>query len=530
MLLAALARKPKRELDADLDRLIAAGLLFRHGTPPYANYLFKHALVQDVAYSTLLREQRRTLHARIAEILESQFAEIAESQPELLARHYTKADLIEKSARLWGKAGQRSQERSALVEAAEQLGQALAQIATLPSTSDLRREQIILQVALLNTLMHVKGYGAPETKAAVAQVRALIEQAERLGEPPDDPSLILSALFGQWIVNFINFNGDVARELAARFLTLGEKEGTAVPLMIGHRTMASTLAFMGDIVEAKAHYNEALALYRPAEHRRLMTRFGQDLGVTCLAFRSMALWLLGYPEAALNDADCALMEARQIEHAATLMFTLNFPILVNTYCGNYHAANERLKELVALAEEKGAPFRKAEGVLRRGYILTLTGAAKAVEIVTAGIDLWRSAGSTIFTPEHEFMLASAHADAGQFDDAWRCIGAAMTAMQATKERWCEAEAHRVAGEIALKSPQRDEAKAQAYFEHSLTIARAQHAKSWELRAATSLARLLSCQGKRKMARDLLAPIYDWFTEGFNTSDLRKAKALLRELQ
>jgi class 3 adenylate cyclase/predicted ATPase len=530
MLLAALVRKPEAELDSDLDRLIAAGLLSRQGTPPYASYLFKHALVQDAAYSTLLREPRRVLHARIAEILESQFAEIAESQPELLARHYTKADLIEKSARLWGKAGQRSQERSALVEAAEQLSQALAQIATLPSTSDLRREQIILQVALLNTLMHVKGYGAPETKAAVARVRALIEQAERLGEPPDDPSLLLSALFGQWIVNFISFNGDVARELAARFLAFGEKEGKAVPLMIGHRTMASTLAFMGDLVEARAHYNEALALYRAAEHRRLMTRFGQDLRVTCLAFRSMLLWLLGYPEAALKDADCALMEARQIEHAATLMFTLNFPILINTYCGNYDAANERLKELVILAEEKGAPFRKAEGVLRQGYVLTLTGkATKAVEMVTSGIDLWRSAGSTIFTPEHEFMLAIAHADSGQFDDAWRCIGKAMTAMQATKERWCEAEAHRVAGEIALKSPQRDVAKAQAYFEHSLTVARAQQAKSWELRAAMSLARLLSDQGKRQTARDLLVPIYDWFTEGFDTSDLRKAKALLGEL-
>jgi class 3 adenylate cyclase/predicted ATPase len=530
MLLVAVVRKPEAELVSDLNRLIAAGLLFRQGTPPHASYLFKHALVQDAAYGTLLREPRRALHARIAEILESQFAEIAESQPELLARHYTKADLIEKSARLWGKAGQRSQERSALVEGAEQLSQALAQIATLPSTPDLRREQIILQVALLNTLMHVKGYGAPETKAAVAQVRALIEQAERLGESPDDPSLLLSALFGQWIVNFISFNGDVARELAARFLAFGENEGTAVPLMIGHRTMGSTLAFMGDLVEARAHYDEALALYRPAEHRRLMTLFGQDLGVTCLAFRSMALWLLGYPETALKDADCALMEARQIEHAATLMFTLNFPILINTYCGNYDAANERLKELVVLAEEKGAPFRKAEGVLRRGYVLTLTGeATKAVEVVTSGIDLWRSAGSTIFTPEHEYMLAIAHADSGQFDDAWRCIGEAMTAMQATKERWCEAEAHRVAGEIALKSPQRDVAKAQAYFEHSLTVARAQQAKSWELRAATSLARLLSDQGNRQMARDLLAPTYDWFTEGFDTSDLRKAKALLGEL-
>jgi class 3 adenylate cyclase/predicted ATPase len=530
MLLAALVQKPEAELDSDLDRLIAAGLLFRRGMPPHANYLFKHALVQDVAYSTMLREPRRALHARIAEILESEFAEVAESQPELLARHYTKAGLIEKSARLWGKAGRRSQERSALVEAAEQLSQALAQIATLPSTPELRREQIILQVALLNTLMHVKGYGAPETKAAVVQVKALIEQAEQLGEPPDDPSLLLSALFGQWIVNFISFNGDVARELAARFLALGRKEGSAVPLMIGHRTMGSTLAFMGELVGARVHYDESLALYRAAEHRRLMTRFGQDLRVTCLAFRSMLLWLLGYPEAALKGADCALLEARQTEHAATLMFTLNFPIMINTYCGNYDAANQPLKELAMLAEEKRAPFRTAEGVLRQGYILTLTGeATRAVEMVTSGIELWRSAGSTIFTPEHEFMLAIAHADSDQFDDARRCIDKAMTVMQATKERWCEAEVHRVAGEIVLKSPQRDVAKAQAYFEQSLTVARAQQAKSWELRAAMSLARLLSDQGKRQSAHDLLAPVYDWFTEGFDTSDLRKAKALLGEL-
>ncbi|WP_027578748.1 adenylate/guanylate cyclase domain-containing protein [Bradyrhizobium sp. Ai1a-2] len=531
LLLAAVARKPPAELDAELDRLVAAGLLFREGNPPHASYLFKHALVQDAAYSTLLREPRRALHARIAQVLENEFPEISESQPELLARHYMNADLIEKSARLWGKAGQRSQERSALAEAAEQLTHALAQAATLPSTPDLRREQIVWQTALVNTLMHVKGYGAPETKAAVAQVRALIEQAERLGESPDDASLLLSALFGQWLVNFISFDGEVARELAARFLALGEKEGTTVPLMVGHRTMASTLAFMGDPVKALAHYNEALALYRPAEHRRLMTRFGQDLRVTCLGFRSMALWLLGYPDAALKDADCALMEARQIEHAATLMFTLNFPILVNTYCGNYDVANEHLKELVILAEEKRAPFRKAEGVLRRGYILTLMGkATEAVNTVTCGIDLWRSAGSTIFTPEHQFMLAIAHADAGQFDDAWRCIDKAMTAMKATKERWCEAEAHRVAGEIALKSPQRDVAKAQAHFERSLTVARAQHAKSWELRAAMSLAGLLAEQGNRQAARDVLAPVYDWFTEGFDTRDLRNASALLGELR
>ena len=201
-LLAAVVRKPEAELESALDRLIAAGLLFRQGVPPHATYLFKHALVQDAAYGTLLREPRRALHARIAETLESQFAEIAESQPELLARHCTEAGLIEKAAGLWGKAGQRSLERSALVEAVEQLTRALDQIATLPATPALRREQIKLQVALITPLMHVKGYAAPETKAAAERARLLIEQAEALGEPPEDPLLLFSVLYGFWVANY----------------------------------------------------------------------------------------------------------------------------------------------------------------------------------------------------------------------------------------------------------------------------------------------------------------------------------------
>ena len=194
--MAAVVGKPEAELSSALDRLIAAGLLFRQGVPPHATYLFKHALVQDAAYGTLLRDPRRALHARIAETLESQFAEIAESQPELLARHCTEAGLIEKAALLWGKAGQRSLERSALVEAAEQLTRALDQIATLPGTPALRREQIKLQVAIITPLIHIKGYAAPETKAAVEQARLLIEQAEAIGEPPEDPLLLFSVLYG----------------------------------------------------------------------------------------------------------------------------------------------------------------------------------------------------------------------------------------------------------------------------------------------------------------------------------------------
>src|SRR5262249_37599244 len=222
-LLVAVARKPEAELRTALDRLIGAGLLLRQGSVPHETYSFKHALVRDAAYSTLLREPRRALHGRITETLESQFPEISENQPELLARHCTDAGHIEKAAALWGKAGLRSAQRSALVEATEQLRHALDQIATLTPTSTLRREEIKLQVALITPLLHVSGYAAPETRAAVERARLLIEQAEALGEPPEDPVLLFSVLYGFWVANLVAFNGDVMRELALQFLTLADK-------------------------------------------------------------------------------------------------------------------------------------------------------------------------------------------------------------------------------------------------------------------------------------------------------------------
>ena len=297
-LLAAVVRKPEAELHSALDRLIAAGLLFQHGAPPYATYLFKHALVQDAAYGTLLREPRRALHARIAEALESQFTDITESQPELLARHYTEAGLIEKAARLWGTAGQRSLARSALVEAVEQLTRALAQIDVLPATPELRREQIKLQVALITPLGWIKGPTAPETKAAAERARMLVEQAEVRGEPPDDPLILFSVLYGFW--NAVPFNGDVCRGLAAHFLALAAKQQMTAPRLIGHRIMGHTLFHTGEFVEAKAHFDKGLALYNAAEHRPLATRFWVDSRIVLLSWRSPAAWVLGYPAAAIS--------------------------------------------------------------------------------------------------------------------------------------------------------------------------------------------------------------------------------------
>jgi class 3 adenylate cyclase/predicted ATPase len=529
-LLASVMRQPEPELGSALDRLIAAGLLFRQGVPPHASYLFKHALVQDAAYGMLLREPRRKLHARIAETLESQFAEIAANQPELLARHYTEAGLIEKAAGLWGKAGQRSLERSALVEAAEQLTRALDQIAALPTTPALRHERIKLQVALISPLIPLKGNAAPETKAAAERARLLIEQAEAMGEPPEDSLLFFSVLFAFWIANQATFNGDVIRSLAAEFLALAEKQGAIVPLMIGHRLMAISLASTGDIAESRVHYDQALALYDPAKHRPLAMRFGQDAGVSVLCHRSWALLCLGYPEAALADAQNAVKDAREIGHASALLPALGFASFTHIQCGNYLTANALVDELVALADEKGALYWKAIGMTHHGWLFARTGkASDAVHMITSGLDAWRSTRSTMWVPSYLPYLAGAYADIRNFEDAWRCIGEAMTAVETTKETWCEAEVNRIAGEIVLMSPEPDVAKAQAYFERALRVARAQQAKSWELRGAMSMARLRRDQGKRDAARDVLAPIYGWFTEGFDTRDLKEAKALLGTL-
>jgi class 3 adenylate cyclase/predicted ATPase len=529
-LLAAVVRKPEAELGSELDRLIRAGLLFRNGVPPHATYLFKHALVQDAAYGTLLRQPRRALHARIADTIERQFAEIAEGQPDLLARHCTEAGLIGKAAALWAKAGLRSLERSALVEAIEQLTRALGQIATLPSTPALRREQIELHVALIYPLQHVKGLGAPETTAVVERARLLIEQAEALGEPPEDPLLLFSALFALFNANIVAFNGDIARERAALILALAEKQGGKVPLMLGHRAMVVALMLTGSFAEAVVHADRVLALYDPVEHGPLGTRFVQDPRVGTLIYRAPAVRALGYPEAGLAGTEQALNAARETGNPASLMMAMSLTSLTQLINGKYAIAQEQSDELIALAEEKGSAYWKTAGMLRRAGVLALTGkASDAVGIFSSAIPVWRSTGARLYLPVWLSLLARANGELGQFREAWSHIGEAITAVETTKETWYEAEVHRLAGEIALMSPEQDAAKAEACFERALAVARAQQAKSWELRAAVSMARLWREQGKSEAARDLLAPVYGWFTEGFDTVDLKEAKALLDEL-
>jgi DNA-binding winged helix-turn-helix (wHTH) protein/predicted ATPase len=528
-LLAAVARQPETELQLALDRLIEAGLLYRQGDPPHATYLFKHALVQDAAYGTLLREPRRALHARIAEALGSRFAEVAEARPELLARQCTNANLIEKAAGLWGKAGHRSLVRFALIEAVAQFTRALDQLASLPALPMLRREQIRFQVGLANALYHAKGVAAAETRAAFDQARVMIEKAEALGEHVEDPLLLYSVLYGFFIAKFINFDGDAACPLAREFLALAEQQKAMAPIMIGHRLLGMTLLCMGDAAEARSHLDRALALYNPALHRPLAARFGHDVGAAILSFRPLALWLLGYPKTALTETTRALDVARETDHIPTLLFALSCTAVTLVCCRDRAAATANTEECIALAEEK-VPFMKIFAAGWRGCVSAQTGrASDAVQAISAAIAEMGAIGSSTWGTAWLTHLALAYAELGKLDGAWRCIGDAMTKVETTKERWYQPEVNRVAGEITLKSLDHDTAKAQAYFQRSLEIARAQQAKSWELRASMSLARLWRDQGKPQQARELLAPVYGWFTEGFNTRDLQEAKTLLEAL-
>jgi class 3 adenylate cyclase/predicted ATPase len=514
-------------LQAALERLAEADVLLSEGHAPESIYRFKHSLIQDAAYQGLLKSRRQTLHRRIGEGLRDGGEAV---EPELLAHHFTHARAPEAAIKWWGEAGRQSLQRSALVEAAEQLSRALELVGTLPATPELRRERIRLQVALVNPLMHVKGYAAAETRVAAERARLFIEQAEALGEPPEDPLLLFSVLYSFWVANHVAFNGPKMRELADHFLALASTRDSVAPLMMGHRLVGATLEMTGNVADSLMHLDKSVALYDPAEHRTLTTHFGQDILVSALAYRSAALWMCGRPDAALADSERALNEAREIGQAATLLFALSLTGLTKILSGHYKAALAQSEEQETVGDEKDAVLRKAQGKIQQGCVCSVAGKpSDAVEMITSGLVEFRSTGATYFVPFYLSCLARAHADLGQFDAARRAVAEATATLEASGERCWQPEVHRVAGEIALMSPSPDITKAEGDFSRALLLAQKQESKSWELRAAMSMARLWREQGKPREARELLTPVCDWFTEGFKTLDLIEAKALMETL-
>jgi predicted ATPase len=392
-----------------------------------------------------------------------------------------------------------------------------------------RDPAIKLQVALLAPLIGIGGFAAAESKAAIERAKTLIQEAEALGEPPDDPLLLLSFLYGFWTANLFRFDSKPLFEISRRIMSLAEQQATSFALLTGHRTVGTALMASGAFAEGREHLDQAVALYNAIEHRPFLTRFAVHAQAANLLMRALTLWELGFPNAALADVERVLREVREISHAPSLMGSLFYASIVNVWCKGRSVDRKLTDELLALAAEKHAPFFAALGTMQSGVALAATGNPEAaVPMIKDGISQYTSTNSTWLTPWYLTHLADAQAKLGRFDEAWQNIFEAFEVMERGGEVHHRAEINRVAGELSVIVT-KGEPKAEVYFERALAVAREQQAKSWELRASMSLARLWRDRGKVHQARELLAPVYEWFTEGFDTRDLKEAKALLEEL-
>jgi class 3 adenylate cyclase/predicted ATPase len=504
-----------------LQRLVDAGLVFQRGAPSTAKYLFKHALVQEAAYGTLLRRTRRQLHARIASSLESLSPELIDTQPELFAQHYGEAGLVEKSVTFWGKAGRRSAARSAMAEAAAQLQKGLDQLAMLPDSPERRLQELEFYSALGAALLAVKGQAASET----GRVYAL---ALRLWEQLGSPSEFVHLLWGQSTHHAHRGELDLALHLEEDLLRLSHKRNDSGGLVLGHASSGRTLMFAARFASSRSHSEKALALYDPTSHRPLVRQLGFHPHVSSRAYLGIALLCLGFPDQALAQSNAAITEARRLAHPTSLAVSLTLGALPLWLVGDNAALGKRAAELVAVATEQGFALWGAQGTIYRGWVKVEKGdVTEGISLLRSGASAYRATGAMLLNAYYNTLLARACEIAGQVEEGLTLLDEALQIVERTEERWFTAELNRHKGRLLLRQG-RSEA-AEELYRQALRIAEEQGAKLWELRAAASLAWLRRDQGREAEARDLLAPVYGWFTEGFDTPDLKEAKALLDEL-
>jgi DNA-binding winged helix-turn-helix (wHTH) protein/predicted ATPase len=521
-LLHAVCRLPEDELQTALGRLVASELVFQRGTPPDSFYSFKHALVQDAAHDSLLRNARQQLHARIAEALETDSPEITESQPELLAQHYAEAGLIEKSVTHWGKAGRRSAAHSAMAEAAVQLRRGLDQLALLPDTPERQRQELEFLSALGAVLTAAQGHGAPAAGQAYARARELWEQ---LGFPSE----FIHIPYGQSRNHLYRGELDLALRANEDLLRLSRQRNDPAGLVLGHYASGLDLLVAGRFASSRAHLEEMLALYDPVSHRSLLHQAGFHTQVGSRAYLGNVLFCLGYPDQASAQSSAAIAEARRLAHSPSLAASLAIGARLLSLAGDDAALNRQADELVVLSTERGFPLWVALGTIYRGWVRVRDGnVAQGISLIRGGLATYRATETEVWMPHFMALLAGACGSAGQAEEGLALLEEALRIADRTAERWFAAELYRHKGQ--LLSRQGHAEVAEELYRKALGIAREQEAKLWELRAAASLARLWRDRGRRAAARDLLAPVYGWFTEGFATPDLIAAKTLLDELE
>jgi predicted ATPase len=533
-LLHAVSPLEEARLQQELRQLVETELVYQRGVPPQATYLFKHALIQDTAYQALLKSTRQQYHTKIAQVLEEQFADTKETQPELLARHYTEAGLVEQALPYWRKAGQRASQHSAHAEAISHLTKGLELLKTLPDTPERTQQELMLQIALGAPLQAIKGMGASEVEAVYTRARELCRQ---VGETPR----LFPVLSGLCIFYFMRAELKTARELGEQYLSLAQKLQDPGALAAAHHVLGDTLYILGEVASALAHQEQVLALYNPQKHNPQVSGGVVDLRVPCLYYAALALWNLGYPDQALKRSQAALTLAQELSHPYSLAFALHGVAVLYQLRREEQKAQEWAEALITLGIEQGFAELLAGGTFRRGWALAAQGQVKAgTAQMQQGLAAFRAVGTKTGRPVHLAGLAEAYGKVGQIEEGLTLLAEALAHVDKTGDRFYEAELYRLKGELTLQSRQEGQAntnqdksvvekEAEECFWKAIEIARRQEAKSLELRAAMSLSRLWQQQGKKDEARELLTEIYGWFTEGFDTKDLQEAKVLLADL-
>ncbi len=523
-LLQAVAPVDEMTLQQGLAQLVDAELVYQRGLPPRSRYLFKHALIQDAAYQSLLKITRQQYHQRIAQVLEERFPNIVETQPELLAYHYTEANLNGQALPYWQRAGERAIQRSANVEAITQLTKGIELLKTLPDTPERTQQEILLQVTLGVPLSAAKGWAAPEVELAHRRARDLCQQ---VGETPQ----LFPVIWGLFAFYLVRGEWQTARELAAQVLNMAQHIQDSVLLAEAHYAMGNTLLWCGELTSARAHLEQGLGHYNPQRDRAHALLRGYDPGVACLSFLGRVLWHLGFPDQALQCSDEALSLAYDQAHPFSLSWALS-------WTAAFHQLRREVQETRRWAEaafthstEQGFPFFAAHGMVLRGWALVQQGQeTEGTFQLHQGLAAYQATGAEIERSHWLALLADAYGYVGQIEEGLHVLAEALAERSRHRIRYYEAELYRLKGKLLLQQQVVSNVhQAEACFHQALDVARRQQAKSLELRAAVSLSRLWQRQGKRNEARQLLAEIYGWFTEGFDTADLLEAKALLEEL-
>jgi tetratricopeptide (TPR) repeat protein len=522
-LLRAVSPLDDSALQQALGRLVEAELLYQRGVPPQVTYLFKHALVQETAYQSLLKSTRQQYHQRIARVLVERFPDIAEIRPEFVAHHYTEAGLSQQAVEYWQRAGQRAVQRSAHAEGIGHFGKALEVLAASPESLERDQQELALQVALGYAFVPAKGWSVPEAERAFTRARVL---TQRIPEAP----LLFGALCGLFAFYLVRADHRTAREFAEQCAAVAERAQDPDLLVEAYWNLGASSFWRGEFTSARGHVERSISLYDRERHRAHAFIYGQDPRVATLAFLSWALWSLGYPEQAMLRARENLAFARGLSHPFSLAWALTFKSFGCVLLRDWRGAQLAAEENVALSTEQGFPYWVATANAQRGLALAKQGQPElGIAQLKQALLRQRADGVGLQGPIIRGWLAEACECAGQVDEGLGALEEALTVLEKTGERLVEAEI-RLRGELSLIHAGPDEPQAEPYFQQAIEIARSQEAKSFELRAATSLSRLWQRQGKRADARRLLSEVYGWFTEGFDTLDLKDAKALLDELQ